>query len=93
MELCNRVKTHFQGLELQVQKAMRLKAQIRTENIGLKRSHLELREEAEEELRPTKQARQEAMVSPPALGGPVAANQPGSNRALQVLQSRARVAQ
>ena len=64
-----------------MQKAMRLKAQIRTENIGLKRSHLELRQETEEELRPTKQARQEAMVTP-AIGGPGAPAQTGSNRAL-----------
>ena len=71
MAVSHQLKTHFQGLELEVQKAMRLKAQIRTENIGLKRSHLELREDNEEELRPTKQARQEAMATPGiGIGGP-----------------------
>ena len=44
-QLSHKLQQNFQSVELYVQRMMRLRAQIRTENVGLKRSHLEMMDE------------------------------------------------
>lgn len=44
-QLSHKLQQNFQSVELHVQRMMRLRAQIRTENVGLKRSHLKMLDE------------------------------------------------
>lgn len=44
-QLSHKLQQNFQSVELYVQRMVRLRAQIRTENVGLKRSHLEMIDE------------------------------------------------